>query len=100
NGGRKTMLFVCEKSHLEPAVQITARAVNPRNPLPVLSHILMQAKEGRLRLAATDLEMSVDCSVVAEVTQEGGCTLPAKVLAEVVSQLPDGPVGVQLSGPT
>ncbi|MHB2019895.1 MAG: DNA polymerase III subunit beta, partial [Candidatus Xenobia bacterium] len=94
------MKFVCDKVHLEPAMATVSRAVNPKSPLPVLGHILLQTRPGGLRLAATDLETGVECMVPAEVSQEGGCTLPARVLQEVIAQLPDGPIQVALLGAT
>ena len=48
------MQLTCEKRKLEEAVMACARAINPRSPLPILSHLLFEAHDGHVKLTATD----------------------------------------------
>ena len=54
-----------------------SRAVENRPTLPVLGNILLATEDARLRLSATNLEMSITTWIGAKVDQEGAITLPA-----------------------
>jgi DNA polymerase-3 subunit beta len=79
---------------------IVGRAVATRSTLPVLSNILLQSDEGRLRLAATNLEIGVNCWIGARVEEEGSTTVPARLLTEFVNSLPSGQIDMELSEQT
>ena len=72
------------------------RAVASRSTLPVLSNILLETDEGRLRLAATNLEIGVSCWIGARVEAEGRTTVPARLLTEFVNSLPPGQIDMEL----
>jgi DNA polymerase-3 subunit beta len=83
------------KRELYEGLQSVTRAVSGRSTLPILSNVMLEAKEGRLRLLATDLEIWMECSVPVEMAQGGAITLPAKVVSEVVGSLPEAKVELQ-----
>lgn len=56
--------------------------------LPILSNVLLRVKEGRLSLTATNLDMAVVEYVVPTEMVEGEVTVPAKLLADFVGNLP------------
>ncbi|MCB9378907.1 MAG: DNA polymerase III subunit beta [Holophagales bacterium] len=58
--------------------------VERRTTIPVLSHLLLEAKGGRLHLAATDLDVSLTSSIAAEVNGEGALAVQAKKFSEIV----------------
>jgi DNA polymerase-3 subunit beta len=86
------MKITCSRKDLFEGVQTAARAVSSRSSLPILSHLLIRAQDNSLRLAATDLEIGVECSVPAKIEEEGSLTVPAKIISEVISTLPDNDV--------
>jgi DNA polymerase-3 subunit beta len=55
--------------------------------MPVLAHLLIEAKGGQLHLTATDLDLTISTSIDAAVEREGIVALPAKRFAEIVRQL-------------
>jgi len=61
--------------------------VNPRTTLPVLSNVLLVAEEGKLVLTATDLDVTVSCTVQADIEEPGKVTLPAKKVFGIVREL-------------
>ena len=65
---------------LAKGLSIVARAVENRPTLPVLGNILLATEDARLKLAATNLEMSITTWIGAKVEKEGAITLPAKTL--------------------
>jgi DNA polymerase-3 subunit beta len=58
--------------------------VERRTTIPVLSHLLLAAAGDRLRLSATDLDVSLTSSVPAEVSREGALAVQAKKFVEIV----------------
>jgi len=72
---------------LAKGLGIVARAVENRPTLPVLGNILIATEDARVKLAATNLEMSITTWIGAKVEKEGAITLPAKTLADLVNNL-------------
>ena len=83
------MKIICSRKELFEGVQTAGRAVSARSSLPILGHILIRTQNDRIKLAATDLEIGVECSVPANVQMDGSLTVQAKVITEVLSTLPD-----------
>lgn len=83
--------------NLAKGVSLASRAVSSRSTLPVLGNILLAAHQGRLQLAATDLEISLTCWIGATVEDEGAITVPAKTLADLAPTLPDETVTFNLA---
>lgn len=82
------MKFSILQQDLWPALQAVARSCGVRSQLPVLGNVLLQSEGGKLKLAATNLEIGVIKLVQAEIIEEGAITVPAKTLVEVVANLP------------
>ncbi len=89
------MQTVMEHRDLLSALQNVARAVPARTTLPVLSGILVEAADNQVKLAATDLELGIECHVPARVEQAGSVVLPARYLTEIIRRIPDGRVEIQ-----
>lgn len=88
------------QSTFERALSVAGRAVPSRATLPTLTHVLLQAEPGRLKVAGTDLNLAIITWEEALVSEPGGITVPAKPLAEFISALPDGPVYLQVQRET
>jgi DNA polymerase-3 subunit beta len=87
----------CFQENLAKGLSIVGRAVSSRSTLPVLGNILLEAKDNQLRLAATNLEIGVNCWIGARVDDEGAVTVPARLLAEFVNSLPAERIDLELS---
>lgn len=85
------------QENLVKGLSIVGRAVSSRSTLPVLGNILIEAKDDQLRLAATNLEIGVNCWLGAKVEDEGSITVPARLLTEFVSSLPPERIDMDLS---
>lgn len=72
------------------AVATVAKAIAAHNTLPILENISMKAAGSVLTLVATDLEISVHTTVEVEVLEEGAITVPAKLLVQYMSLIPQG----------
>ena len=86
------MQLTCEKKKFEEAVNACARAINPRSPLPILSHLLLEAQGQQIKLTATDLDVGLSIELDAEIEEPGSITCPARLLTDIVSKFPAGRV--------
>src|SRR5712691_5633540 len=65
--------------------------------MPILSNVLLATDQSRLRLSATNLELSINCWIDAEIEEEGRVAVPARLLQEFVNSLPSAPVKMELN---
>jgi DNA polymerase-3 subunit beta len=84
------MKFTASRDELYQAVQAVMRATTARVIQPILANILFVAESeaSPLRLAATDLDFSLQTTLNAVIAQSGRSTLNAKKLAEILAKLP------------
>jgi DNA polymerase III subunit beta len=80
------------KADLQKELQLCQGVVEKRSTIPILSNVLLKAADGRLQIAATDLDVTILSSCAARVTTPGGVTIEAKRLFDVVRSLPDDDV--------
>lgn len=73
-----------------------SRAVSSRVTLPILNNVLVSALGGSLELTATNLDLTIHHSLAAEVEEEGQVTVPARMLSEFISALPEQPLRWEL----
>ena len=74
---------------LQPLSQVVG-VVERRQTLPVLANFLLAARDQRLTVTGTDMEVELRSSVPADVSLEGEITVPARKLVDIVKALPDG----------
>ena len=82
------MKVICLQENLSAALADVGRAVASRTPLPITSNVLISTDGGRLKLSATNLELTITTWIGARVEEEGVITVPARLLAEFVGSLP------------
>lgn len=88
------------QDQLARGLSIVSRAVDSRPTLPVLANVLLATEDARLKLAATNLEMSITTYIGAKVDRPGAITLPAKTFSELVSNLSPERVDLNLDDST
>ena len=85
------MKATIERATLLKSLAHVQSVVERRNTIPILSNVLIEARDDNsIRLMATDLDLQVDESVPATVTQAGATTVSAHTLFDIVRKLPDG----------
>lgn len=94
------MIVSCLQENLKRGLSTVSHAVAGKTTLPVLSNVMLATDNGRFKLAATDLEIGITCWLSAQVQEEGAITLPAKLLADVVSALPNDRITLTLDART
>src|SRR5437763_6616440 len=90
------MELTVAKADLQKELQLCQGVVEKRSTIPILSNVLLRAEDGRLQMAATDLDVTILSSCPARVTTPGGVTIEAKRLFDIVRSLPDEDVHITL----
>src|SRR5215470_18638799 len=92
----QAMEFSVTKSALLNELNTTQGVVERKTTIPILSNLLVEARDGRVAITATDLELSVRTSCEAKIRKEGAATIPAKKLLDLVRLLPEGEIKFKL----
>src|SRR5919197_5829529 len=84
----------CSRDALASALAVVARALSSRSAVQVLTGIHLQAEEGKLVLAATDMEVSLRASLEGTISGDAAVVVPGRLLADLVRLLPDASVSL------
>ena len=87
--------ITCSKDELVQGLSLVGRAVSTRTSIQILSGILLEASSGELRLAATDMELSLRATVPAQVSGDGAIVLPGRTLVDIARLLPGDEVTIE-----
>lgn len=81
--------FTITSDALLQGVAAVDRAISNNNVEPLLAGIYVEARDGTLRLVATDREIGIERIVEADVEQPGACVVDGKVFSSLVRKLPE-----------
>jgi len=87
------MKFTIQREALLHPISQVVGVVERRQTLPVLANFLISARDGRLSVTGTDMEVELITSVAADIQNEGEITVPARKLVDIVRMLPES-VGI------
>ena len=82
------MDVVLDRDAFLKGLQMVHNIVEPRQTLPILANMLLEAEGETVRVTATDLEVGARVSVPAKVAKSGTITVSARKLSEIVRELP------------
>lgn len=85
------------QENLSKALGSVARVANSRGTLPILSNVLLKTIDGRLSIAATNLDIAITHFIGSKVREEGSITVPARLMQDFVGSLPSGVIDLDLS---
>ncbi|MGE3141952.1 MAG: DNA polymerase III subunit beta, partial [Hyphomonadaceae bacterium] len=92
------MRLIVERAALLKALNHVQSVVERRNTIPILSNVLLSAKDDGVRLTATDLDIEIAEAVSAEVERAGAATAPAHYLYDFIRKLPESqPIRLDVS---
>src|ERR1044072_7960094 len=94
-GAQGTLTVACPRDELARALGVVSRGVSTRTTVQILAGILLHASDGRLELAATQIELSLRTSLDASIESEGSVLVPGRLLLELARLLPDAEVTVE-----
>jgi len=88
------MKFTCTQIALVKAINTVSRAVSVRTTIPILKGILMNVKDGRLTLSASDLDLSIETSIDVQASEEGSAVVSSKLFGDIIRKLPNSLVNI------
>lgn len=88
------MKIKATREDLLKGISIVQNIVSSKTTLPILSNILMETTNNKLRFMGTDLDIGISCIVPVNVVEEGAITLSAKRFSDIVKELPDGEITI------
>ena len=90
------MKFNIIRSRFLEGLKAVQNIVAGKGSLPILQNVLIEGKEGKIRLTTTDLDISISCECECDIVEEGVSTLPVKLLFNSISKVAEGSVSVEI----
>ncbi len=91
----------CPRKELFEGLQTVGKAVATRSSLPILTHVRIAAKDGKVSMMATDLEMWMEHTLPGVgITEDGAATAPARNFTELLAAMPDADVSITVEDDT
>jgi len=84
------MKVECLKENLVESISVVEKAVGKNLNLPVLGCILIEAKESKLKLKATNLDLGVEINISAKIIKEGMVAVSGSVFYNVINSIYSG----------
>jgi DNA polymerase-3 subunit beta len=94
------MKFQISKSVLTKSLSYNQSIVEKRTTLPILSHILLEAKENSLTITSTNMDMSFIQKIDCVVEEEGKICIPSQLFFDIARKLGEGIISFQLDPKT
>lgn len=88
------MKFVCEKNILSDSISIVSKAINNACAIDILKGIKIEASE-QIKMSGSDLDLSIESVFDADITETGSLIVDARIFADIIRKLPDGPVEIE-----
>lgn len=89
------MKIICTQENLNKALNIVGKIVNKNTTLPILNNVLLKTDKKGLKLFSTNLEIAVNYWIGGKIEEEGEITVPTRLFANFVSNLPNGNVEIK-----
>ena len=91
----------CPRKELFEGLQTVGKAVATRSSLPILTHVRIAAKDGKVSIMATDLEMWMEHTLPGVgITEDGAATAPARNFTELLAAMPDADISITVEDET
>lgn len=90
------MEVVLDRDAFLKGLQMVQNIIEPRQTLPILANVLLEADGEAVRVTATDLEVGARVSIPARVSAKGAITISARKLGEIVKELPAAAVSLKV----
>ena len=86
------MKFTVSQTSLSDAIAIVQKGIASSSTLPILSGVLVRARDGVLEFQTSNYTTSIRHRIAAHVEEEGETVIPCKMLSNLIKTLPDAPV--------
>ena len=91
------MKFIVSSSYLLKQLQVLVGVISNSNTLPILDNFLFEISDNTLTVSASDLETTMKTTFDVEANESGKICVPAKLLLDVLKNLPEQPLTFTVS---
>jgi DNA polymerase-3 subunit beta len=88
------MKFICEKNKLQEAISVTQKAVTGKSAMPILQGLLIDASEGKLTITGSDIDLSIETKIDANIIENGKVVVDARLFGDIVRKLPNSSIEI------
>lgn len=78
-------------------INIAQKGISSRTTLQILDGILLEARDNKLKLTGTDLEISIETFVECEVIEEGSIVVNSRIFGDIIKKLPNNPILIDVN---
>ena len=89
------MRIKCDKSVIQSGINIVSKAVSQKTPNKILECILIEAKNGKLKLTGNNLNLGIETYIDCTIIEEGTIAVDAKLFLDIIRKLPDYEVDIE-----
>ena len=93
------MKWTASREQLLEELRLIQGAIEKKSTIPTLSYFLVQASDNRLRIVASDMELSYESTIEADVQESGSIALPAKTVTDIVRSFTRDEIACELLQP-
>ena len=91
------MKIKIDQRNLSKHINIAQRGISARTTLQILDGILLEAKNNKLKLTSTDLEVSIETYLDCEIEREGSIVINSKLFGDIVKKLPNTDIYIDVN---
>ncbi|KAJ49570.1 DNA polymerase-3 subunit beta [Clostridium tetanomorphum] len=88
------MKLTCEKNILQEAISISQKAVTGKSTMPILQGILINAKNDSIIFTGSDIDLSIETKINANIYEEGSIVVDSKIFGEIIRKLPNDTIEI------
>lgn len=92
------MKFSCDKSVLQEAVNTVQKASSSKTTYPILEGILIDVIDNQVKLTATDLDLSIETFIDADIQKKGSIVVNSKLFGDLIRRLPNDRISIDVDG--
>lgn len=90
------MHIYCRKELLLSTINTVLKASSTKTTMPILECILLTAKNNQLILLGNNLELAIESTVEADVSQEGQIALDARLFSDIMKRMPGDTIEIKV----
>ena len=89
------MIFTCKKQLILEGISIVQKAITGKSTVPILEGIYINATSEGLTLIGSDMDVSIETKVDADVLEIGSIVIDAKIFGEIIRKLPNSTIKIE-----
>lgn len=90
------MKFIINQRDIAKHINIAQRGISSRTTLQILDGILIETMKDKIKLTATDLEISIETFVTCEILEEGSIVVNSRIFGDIIKKLPDAFITIEI----